>query len=645
MALSSASTAALSASGVAAATSSAKTQKGSDHPEELWYGLIAVLVLATAANAVYMTWATYRRHRGRRNIDSLDSRPSNASGRLSLRRLPHAVLSALRIVSFRVKIPLMDLNVLELVYTIVYMGGCLVWCFTAVDGWHYPNNLTPKTWADRTGKLATIQFPLIVLLSTRNNVITWLTGIGHEKLNILHRVVARCMMLIIWLHVVGMYYRSPAKLLNAGYKHAGLVAAIAITLLVFASVKPIRQRFYEIFYASHMVFVFCILIGVQMHVDRQGYSAYIWPAWAIWAFDRAIRLARYVLFNLVLAPAPGAAAAARVTAVGADGVRVALRRRIPGGWHAGQHVFLAFPTLGVQSHPFTISSLYACGTGDKSGAEMVFTLRARGGLTRTLLERALAADGGVCEIPAMVDGPYGHPQDIRPFETCVFIAGGTGVTYTMARMHQLLRDVGTGDACARRVVFVWAVRTDTEYEWVADELAQIVAAAPGAPGLSLAVDVYLTGPGPGPSRSASQVPTLEGADLDLDLDIDLEKAAPESLPSSAPLSKVNSASGCDAEKRSPTATVADADADMDMDLDMDTKKGRVGIRRRPGRPDVCKILEEEVLASYGAVSVDVSGPDTLVDAVRRALCAPFAGPGAALRGAPTVLLNVEQFRM
>ena len=41
----------------------------------------------------------------------------------------------------------------------------------------------------------------------------------------------------------------------------------------------------------------------------------------------------------------------------------------------------------------------------------------------------------------------------------------------------------------------------------------------------------------------------------------------------------------------------------------------------------------------------VAGPDELVNAVRSVLCAPFAGPVAVLKGAPTVMLSIKQFRM
>ncbi len=198
--------------------------------------------------------------------------------------------------------------------------------------------------------------------------------------------------------------------------------------------------------APHSVF----LISLHIHVRAKGYDIYMWGMWAVWAFDRLFRAGRYVLFNLILRPRPSPDADssssstlnARITAIGADGMRVALRRRVLGGWQAGQHAFLAFPTLGLQSHPFTIASIYdahrggAGSTGEtgtkekvekRSGkeeeAEMVFLIRAMDGQTRTLLHRALASESGSFELPAMVDGPYGHPEDIRPFETCVFIAG------------------------------------------------------------------------------------------------------------------------------------------------------------------------------------------------------------------------------
>lgn len=90
-----------------------------------------------------------------------------------------------------------------------------------------------------------------------------------------------------------------------------------------------------------------------------------------------------------------------------------------------------------------------------------------------------------------------------------------------------------------------------------------------------------------------------------------------------------------------------------------------GVEIRWGRPDIHGLLEEAVTTSEGAVSVDgmclfcvvgclmgadwvclvVSGPETLVATIRKALSSPFAGPMNVLRGCPSVQLNVEDFTM
>ncbi|KAI0368123.1 hypothetical protein BV20DRAFT_999348 [Pilatotrama ljubarskyi] len=622
--------------------------------EHVWYSLLALLGLATIINATFLTWATYRRFQSRSGRPTAPSRPSPSSRRLVLRRLPHAALAAFRIFSFRLRIPHIDMTLLELVLTVLYLGGCLAWSFAPRDNILPRVNLKAASWAGNTAKLAAAQLPLAVVLALKNNPITWLTGLAHEKLVPMHRIVSRCIFVLTWIHMVGAYYRSPATFVNQGWKIAGLVGAVAQTFTTIFGIKSIRRRYYEVFYSSHVVLILIFLITVHIHCIPVKCDLYVWPVWILWGFDRLLRGSRYLLFNIIMKPEnPNA----RIECIGAEGLRVTLRRRIPGGWKAGQHVFLAFPKLGIESHPFTIGNVYERQEGSDE-AEMMFIIRTQGGQTRLLMD--LAAPLGSCEIKALFDGPYGHPEDIRPFSTCVFVAGGTGVTYTLARMHQLLKDVNASDACAKRIVFVWAVRTESEYGWLASDLSNAVAAAP--PSVSVSVEVFVTG---GIANGAITV--LEK----LEKDRDLEKGLSLSPISSCSYDRSPSPTRCggddepfdektgedrsDSQGSSGTCTPTKSDADCfgsgaSTPTVVACSEGafplkRSPISRRPGRPDVRRILEEEVTASEGAVAVDVSGPDGLVNAVRSALCESFSGPLATLRGAPTVLLSVEQFRM
>ncbi|KAI0353509.1 hypothetical protein OH77DRAFT_1483339, partial [Trametes cingulata] len=611
-----------------------------------YWGVLALMGLATIINGCFVTWALYRRYRARRKpVPDAAPAHSRPNGRLSLRRLPHAILSASRIVGFRLRIPFVEMTLVEFALTIMYLAGCLAFALAPTDNVLPRVHLQANYIGGKSGLIAAGQMPLAVFLALKNNPITWLTGLGHEKLVLMHRIVSRCILLMTWIHLWAEYvnykeYDALSELLSEGWEIAGVIGAVAQTITTIMGIKQIRRRYYEIFYSSHVVLIIIFIVTVHIHCIPMLCAYYVWPCYIIWGFDRLFRGSRYLLYNVILRPKNPKAL---VEYIGADGLRVTLKRRIPGGWKAGQHVFLAFPALGIESHPFTIGNIYEKAEGENE-AEMVFIIRAMGGQTRMLMDKTIT--NGTCELTALFDGPYGHPEDIRPFTTCVFISGGTGVTYTIARMHQLFKDVHASNAAAKRVVFVWAVRTETEYEWVASDIAKVIALVPNT--ISLLVEVYLTG---GQRNNALQaLPELE-KDFDIEKDAVDTKTSSHGRASSHTSSsneKVASPDGSGAStptKPSAAYFASGATTPTTACVDGAFPVLRPGIVRKTGRPDVYKILEEEVTASEGAVAVDVSGPDGLVDSVRCALSQPFTGPIATMKGTPTVLLSVEQFRM
>ncbi|PIL37017.1 transporter [Ganoderma sinense ZZ0214-1] len=676
------------------------------HPEYIWYAILCLLALAMATNVSYSGWAAYSRSHARRESESTTVATRQSSGRLSYCRGPQAILAALRIFSFRWRIPYIDMMLVEVVFTVLWMGGCLAYIFAPTDNVHHLLNLQPRYWGSSAARVAAIQLPLVVILSMKNNPITSFTGIGHEKLNLLHRVISRCIVFFIWLHFAGMfyYYRSFPKLLNEMWRILGFVGAVALTVTTVIGIKTVRRRFSVFFYLSHVVLVLLFLITTQLHVTPSGHAVYVWSVWILWGLDRVVRLVRCLILNFILRPK---CRNAFVEVIGLGGLRVTMKRRVPGGWRAGQHVFVTFPTVGLHSRALTIANAYEQGQ-DGDGADMAFVVRTMDAQTRTLIDRALAT--GSCELPAIVEGPYGCPDDIRPYSTCVFIAGGTGVNYTLARMQQLFKDINAADARATRVVFLWIIRTEGEYRWLTADLSRVLSTAP--PNLSLAVDVHVTG---GRALIESQIlQTLrQGSDtigdgddgqwlshsttLSLvdgrhrgccscsnssDAEFTYTKSAgfPDSPtlprdPGSPSLSRTasgststssssstpcadqglltvptaayscQSCSCCSCPLQSPSMLHSPMSLSDHTASDTPTTIACQAVRRMYGRPDVRKILEEGIATAQGAVAVDVAGPDELVNAVRSALCAPFAGPVAVLKGAPTVMLSIKQFRM
>ncbi|KAH8091672.1 ferric reductase NAD binding domain-containing protein [Cristinia sonorae] len=556
-------------------------------PEFTWWLYLSMMGTATLVSLAWKIWSWSERR------TRLKSPPSaTRTGTVSLTRLPAALLTATRIVTLRWRIPHISMNVLEILLTLLYILLLFSLEFTST------NNLEIDFWANRTGHIVAIQYPLIVILSWKNNLISICTGISYEKLNLLHRVCSRVILMLVYVHLFGTLYNlggaGGSQWFYAKWTYCGPISGFSLTLLIILSVSPIRKRFYEFFVKVHLVLVMMIMIATTIHVSLAppGFGFYVWPAWVFWAFDRLCRYMRWFMLNDLVHPRKSSG---QIELVTDDTLLFTIKRHIPFGWSAGQHAYLTLPTLGkLQSHPFTMATLPS---GDKND-ELNFIVRVRNGLTKQIKDHLL--EFGPCETPMFIDGPYGLPPDITPFTTCVFIAGGSGISYTLPRLEELLNQVNAGDAVARRIVFVWVIRTRAHLKWISNRLAKIVSTAPN--GVELVVNVHVTS---GSAHVDELRESSEGGDV--------EKEA--------------SVEGEDSKSKAELEGLSDL------------------IVIRQGRPDVPKVLEAEVAATAGSMSVDVAGPRSLQQDTRKALTGSFVGPGSVLRGTPTVQLNVEEFAM
>ena len=176
----------------------------------------------------------------------------------------------------------------------------------------------------------------------------------------------------------------------------------------------------------------------------------------IWAFDRVLRLGR-LIWNRRGSPAT-------IKLLGSDTIRVTMRRKMT--WKAGQHAYVIMPSvsgLPSEAHPFTIASIPGPLDGTETPAErdVVFLIRGRSGFTQRLRERASQDGNG--HVAAFIDGPYGSPPNLKQFTTCILVAGGAGVSYTLPLLQDLVRNARSETSQCRRVVFVWCVRDEGVY--------------------------------------------------------------------------------------------------------------------------------------------------------------------------------------
>lgn len=210
----------------------------------------------------------------------------------------------------------------------------------------------------------------------------------------------------------------------------------------------------------------------KMFMSHGRHTNFVYPALIVWAFDRFVRLSRIIWINVV--GSGKHASDALVELLAEDTVRLTIRRRGV-TWKPGQHAYLILPTISklpFEAHPFTIASIPEL-INDQGERDLVFLIRGRGGFTGLL--RKHASLNHESRVPAFVDGPYGCPPKLRLYSTCVLIAGGSGVSYTLPLLldlirsnllfslktptYELFRAHKVGEtSIVKRIVFVWALR-------------------------------------------------------------------------------------------------------------------------------------------------------------------------------------------
>lgn len=305
----------------------------------------------------------------------------------------------------------------------------------------------------RTGYLAFALMPLVLLFSSRNNVLLWVTNWSHSTFLLLHRWVARICALLALLHTLlalPLYYPAEAE---KEYWIWGAVATVALMILVLSSGLYVRSALYEFFLASHIILSVFVLVGCWYHIYywlplAWGYEAWIYGACAVWFFDRLFRLGRLLKAGL---------RRSRVVDLGEGYLRIDIDD-LRWGSQPGIHVYTYFPTTNKlrpwENHPFSIipTALLAPRGGlvsgspiptdsadlEKRDATQERTKAVRDGSTMAgvtlLVKKAAGATKLIGPSPGLLtllDGPYTNTSNANRLLKCdrlLLVAGGIGIT-------------------------------------------------------------------------------------------------------------------------------------------------------------------------------------------------------------------------
>lgn len=368
-------------------------------------------------------------------------------------------------------------------------------------------------WSDRVGVLAFALTPLSIMLSSRESLLSLITGVPYQHFNFLHRWLGYIILVQSALHTIGwcviemrLYQPQPEvglEWIQQLYMIWGVIAMFFILCLFVLSLPwTIRRTGYEFFRKCHYVLAMLYIGACWGHWPKL--SCYMIPSLVIWFIDRGVRLARTALlhYNYLKDGSMGFhSARASITRFAdpdnGDVVRLDFIHPHE-AWDVGQHFYLCLPEISIwQSHPFT-----PCGLpGNRAGGSAhSYIIRAKKGATRGLADVAAVkcttatgetkrAEMVPATTPVILAGPYGQSvvSHLLPETNVLCVAGGTGVTFVLPILLGLINQVPLID---RKVELVWAVRRERDLTWIREELALLRQAAVRH---NLKIRVFVTG--------------------------------------------------------------------------------------------------------------------------------------------------------
>ncbi|CAE6415365.1 unnamed protein product [Rhizoctonia solani] len=345
---------------------------------------------------------------------------------------------------------------------------------------------------DRPAHIAVAQIPILFVLGTKNNILSYMLGRSYEKLNFVHRTVGRLLFVCATLHVVGQFIKYSThgvlgQAMGVPWVQAGLAAWIGLILVTFASVGIVRIKFYDFFLNSHMIGIFVFMVAIHFHML------------AVVAPYTLSGLAFY-LIDLVLRACKVRIRPATISAIDDQMTLIAVRD-IDDGWKAGQHVWVRIlqGDRSWESHPFTIANAPASHTLDTRNSQghpsrgLLLYARVAGNFTRALnLE---ARQGSGIQTNVVVDGPYGglgagtvEPADYR---NVILVAGGGGASLTIALLEDLVSRSLEQKAHTKVVDFIWIVKEYAHLNWYMSTIKWAILAA-NSSAISLRVCLFVT---------------------------------------------------------------------------------------------------------------------------------------------------------
>ncbi|KAI1263331.1 ferric reductase like transmembrane component [Xylariaceae sp. FL1019] len=427
----------------------------------------------------------------------------------------------------------------------------------------------------RSGTLAVVNMVPLIILAGRNNPLIPILQVSFDTYNLLHRWMGRMVVLESLIHTLAWAYVQVAaagwgslnqKVLHETFVASGFTATVALVILLFLSLSPVRHAFYETFLNTHIILAIIIFAMTLVHCASANIAGglpqlpYMIAIFLLWFFERLARMFRLAYNNW---SKKHGFTEAVVEALPGDCSRVTMHLPRYVDVKPGTHAYIRFKGVSPwENHPFSIAWVEHHPEGDrtvesekpysslelqKGTTSVSFVIGAQTGFTRKLYDRASRGGGHSMTVRAAMEGPYAGHHSLDSYGHAVLFAGATGITHQISYLRPLIQGFNDGTIATRRVTLVWVMRDTEALEWVRPWMDEVL-----------------------------KMPKRKDI-LNMKLFITRPKNAKE----------IHSASST--------------------------------VQMFPGRPSISTIMQREVEQQVGAMAVTVCGPGALADDVRQAV--------------------------
>ncbi|ODV93453.1 hypothetical protein PACTADRAFT_22991, partial [Pachysolen tannophilus NRRL Y-2460] len=376
---------------------------------------------------------------------------------------------------------------LETIIIVGYMLMCSYFMFsdyTILSHNHLYGSKTIQLYrfiADRTGILAFIQLPLLIVFGGRNNILINLSGLPYNTFIIFHKWISRMMFILAFVHaftysLFALARGSFKQNFSEAYWNYGIMSLSICLAILVQSIYYLRNLSYEIFFKLHCILVIAFLGGCLLHCWKIGWLQWIYYTSILWFTDRFLRIIHVFRNGFLIKDTE-----LKIVSTKDPTFKILIPKPKYFKSFPGCYVYIQifdFKFNFWESHPFTIfdNSNFI----DNGQEYIVICVKPKKGITDKIYKFLLTQEGFHYKVRLILEGPYGHHiSNIKNYDNLMICAGGNGVPGPCYHALELIlsysenakeTNLSTNTRKFRNYMFVWVIRDSESLRWYYDEL-------------------------------------------------------------------------------------------------------------------------------------------------------------------------------